>query len=99
QRLNVNVVFLGRGTLKGRTVAEDGSALPGSVVKVTALTDGSSYGATSDETGHFAIARVPVGNVFIEAVNTAANAKGSVSDLIPLAGATVTRTVTLFSLT
>jgi len=83
QRLNVNVVFLGRGTLKGLTIAEDGTPLPNTTVKVTSLTDNSSYGATSDEAGQFAMARVPVGNVFIEGVNVAANAKGSASDLHP----------------
>ncbi|MCU1382031.1 MAG: LamG domain protein jellyroll fold domain protein [Acidobacteria bacterium] len=99
QRLNVNVVFLGRGTIKGRTVDENGAPLPNSTVKVTSLTDQSSYGATSDAAGQFAITRVPVGNIFIEGVNLAANAKGNASDLIPLAGASVARDLTLFSLT
>ena len=99
QHLNIDVVLLGRGTITGRTLAEDGSPLANSTVKVTSLTDESSYGTTSDATGQFAIARVPVGNIFIEAVNVAANAKGSVSELIPLSGASVTRNLTLFSLT
>lgn len=96
QRLNVNVVFLGRGTLKGQTLAEDNTPLKNTIVRATSLTDQSTYGATTDENGQFVFARVPVGNVFLEAVNEAASAKGSVSSLIPLAGATVVTNVRMF---
>ncbi|MEQ1871485.1 MAG: carboxypeptidase regulatory-like domain-containing protein, partial [Vicinamibacterales bacterium] len=99
QRLNVNIVFLGRGTLTGRTLAEDGTPLVGSNVKVTSLTDQSSYGAKTDEHGQFAIPRIPVGNVLLEAVHVPTNAKGSAAELIPLAGASVARDMTLFSVT
>ncbi len=99
QRLNMNIVFIGRGFLKGRALAEDGTPLPNTVVKVTSLTDQSSYGATTNDLGEFVFPRVPVGNLFIEAVNVSANSKGTAAELIPLAGATVIRDVRLFDLT
>ncbi|MEO5657165.1 MAG: hypothetical protein ABIO65_12705, partial [Nitrospiria bacterium] len=76
QRLNVNIVILGRGTFQGRTLAEDGrTPLKDTAIRVTSLTDQSEYGATTDEQGRFIIARIPVGNLFVEAVNVAANAE------------------------
>ena len=97
QRLNVNVALLGRGTLRGRTLGEDGRPLAGTSLRVTSLTDDSSYGATSDADGQYAVSRVPAGNVFIEAVNTAARAKVTASDVIPIGGAITIRDLTLLS--
>ena len=99
QRLNINIVFFGHGVLKGRALAEDGTPLPNTVVKATSLTDESSYGATTNELGEFVFPRVPVGNVFLEAVNVARSSKGTAAELIPLDGATVIRDVRLFDLT
>ncbi|MEQ1870490.1 MAG: carboxypeptidase regulatory-like domain-containing protein, partial [Vicinamibacterales bacterium] len=104
QRLNVNLVFLGRGTLKGRTLDEQGQPIPHANVRITSLTDQSQYGATSDDLGAFTIARIPVGNLFIEAVSVVAdedghllrNAKGTLAELIPVAGGTTVRDITLF---
>ena len=57
----------------GRVLAPDGrTPLPKSQVRVTSLTDHSQYGATTDAQGAFVIARIPVGNIFVEAVNVAA---------------------------
>ncbi|MGE3957098.1 MAG: Ig-like domain-containing protein [Vicinamibacterales bacterium] len=95
QHMNVDVVMLGRGTFSGRTLAEDGSVLPNSALRITSLTDQSEYAATSDANGLFVVARVPVGNVFVEAVNVARPAQLFVSDLIPFAGASVTRDLVL----
>ncbi len=96
QRLNVNVVFLGRGTLAGRTLAEDGvTPLANSNLRVTSLTDQSQYGATTDALGRFEIQRIPVGNILVEAVNTARPAQIFVSEFIPFAGATITRDLVL----
>src|SRR5262249_18405447 len=54
QHLNVDVVFLGRGTLKGRTLAEDGHMpLANSLLRVTSSTDQSQYAATTDANGAF----------------------------------------------
>ena len=97
QRLNVDVVFLGRGTMQGRTLAEDGRALAKTSVRVTSLTDNSQYGATTDAQGRFAIGGIPVGNVVVEAVNTDARAQIILSENIPFAGATTTRDLTLLS--
>ena len=96
QRLNVNVVFLGRGTFAGRTLAEDGvTPLAEHDLRVTSLTDQSQYGATTDALGRFEIQRIPVGNILVEAVNTARPAQIFVSEYIPFAGATITRDLVL----
>jgi hypothetical protein len=95
QRLNVDIVLLGRGTFQGRTVAENGTPLRNTTIRVTSLTDQSQYGATSDEQGRFTIARIPVGNLFVEAVNTTANAEVTLSEYIPFAGAVTTRDIVL----
>lgn len=88
QRLTVDIVMLGRGTLQGRTLSENGTPLKDTAIRVTSLTDQSQYGATTDADGRFSIARIPVGDILIEAVNVAAKAKTFVSQAIPTAGAT-----------
>ncbi len=96
QRLEVNVVFLGRGTLRGRTLAEDGTTpLPGTQVRVTSLTDQSQFGAVTDAAGAFEIARIPVGSVLVEAVDTTRPASIFLAEDIPFAGAIVTRDLVL----
>ncbi|MEN3336344.1 MAG: large repetitive protein, partial [Acidobacteriota bacterium] len=97
QRLNVDIVMLGRGTLEGRTVSEAGLPLKDTAIRVSSLTDGSVYSATSDADGRFTVARVPVGNIFIEAVNTLAVAKIAISENIPFAGATTIRELSLLT--
>jgi hypothetical protein len=95
QRLNVDVVFLGRGTFQGRTLAEDGRAIAKTSVRVTSLTDNSQYGATTDDQGRFAIGGIPVGNILVEAVSVESHAQVAISESIPFAGATTTRDITL----
>jgi hypothetical protein len=88
QRMTVDLVLLGRGTVQGRTLAQDGTPLRDSVIRITSLTDQSQYGAKTDVDGKFAISRIPVGSILIEAVNTEAHAKTFISQAIPAAGAT-----------
>ncbi len=95
QRLEVNVVFLGRGTITGRTLDEDGTPVARTAIRVTSLTDRSQYGATTDPAGTFTVSGVPVGNVLIEAVNTVIKAQTTQSEFIPTAGALVVRDITL----
>ncbi|MEQ1868664.1 MAG: Ig-like domain-containing protein [Vicinamibacterales bacterium] len=97
QRLNVDIVMIGRGTLQGRTLGEDGKPLKETAIRITSLTDHSAYAATSDAEGRFTVARVPVGNIFVEAVNPLANAQVSISENIPFAGATTTRDFVLLT--
>ena len=97
QRLNVDVVFLGRGTFEGRTLAEDGRAIANTSVRVTSLTDNTQYGATTDAQGRFSIAGIPVGNLIVEAVNVVFRAQVVVSENIPFAGATTTKDITLLT--
>jgi hypothetical protein len=96
QRVNLDVVLLGRGTFQGRTLDEQNRPLKDSVVKITSLTDQSQFGATSAADGSFTVARVPVGNILVEAVNVKANAQTFISESIPFAGATTTHDLTLF---
>jgi hypothetical protein len=96
QRLNVNIVFLGRGTLTGRALDEEGEPLAGASLRLTSLTDATQvFGATTDSNGRFTVARVPVGNVLVEAVHGGTNARVTVTERIPFAGATVTRDLLL----
>ncbi|MBL8142881.1 MAG: carboxypeptidase regulatory-like domain-containing protein, partial [Acidobacteria bacterium] len=96
QRLNVDVVFIGRGAITGITYAEDGrTPLAGTAIRVTSLTDQSQYGTTTDASGRYTVARVPVGSLLLEAVNVARPATLFVSDVIPFAGAVVTRDLSL----
>ena len=98
QRLNVDIVLLGRGTFQGRTLAQDGvTPLKGTSIRITSLTDQSQYSAISDVNGKFAIANIPVGDILIETVNTVANAQITLSGNIPLAGATITQDITLLN--
>jgi len=104
QRLNLNIVFLGRGTLQGRAVAEDGfTLLPDTSIKVTSLTDYSEYGAATDKEGKFVIPGIPVGSILIEAVNITydnagqliSQSKLSTSDRIRETGAVLERDLVL----
>jgi hypothetical protein len=95
QRLNVDIVFLGRGTFSGGTFDERGHPLSGTSLRVSSLTDGSQYGATTDVSGHFTIPGVPVGNFFVEAVNVTAHAQFSFSEYLPAASVTIARDITL----
>lgn len=98
QRLNVDIVFLGRGTFSGTTRSEAGTVLADTNVRITSLTDGSQYGATTDAHGRFSVARIPVGNLFVEAINIPAHAKFALSEAIPFAGANVDRDITLLDI-
>jgi hypothetical protein len=98
QQLNVDIVFLGRGSIHGVVVSEAGVPLPNSVVRVTSLTDHSQYSATTDAAGRYALALVPVGNILIEAVNVAAKAQVAQAEAIPMAGAVVERNLTLLDI-
>lgn len=97
QRLNVDVVFLGRGTYQGHTLAQDGTPLANSTVRLTSLTDNSQYSAVSDQSGRFTIARVPVGNLIVEAVNPVQHASVTLADAIMAAGSTVNHDLTLLT--
>jgi hypothetical protein len=98
QRLNVDMVFLGRGTLQGRTFAEDGlTPLSGTDLRVTSLTDYSEYGAKTDLDGRFFIAGVPVGNILIEGIHVGTQSKVTQSDYIGAAGGIIQRDLVLLS--
>ena len=98
QRLNVNVVFLGRGILSGRTFAEDGfSPLAETQIMVTSLNDYSRYGATSDEDGNYIIPDIPTGSFIIEAVHLDSRSLVTQTEFLTMAGETLERDLVLIS--
>ncbi len=98
QRLNVNIVMLGRGILKGKVVGEDGATpLKDAKIRVTSLTDSSQYGYTTDATGTFIIPRIPVGNILVEAVHVPTNSRVVQSSYIGQSGSAVEMTLVLYS--
>ncbi|MFZ4858365.1 MAG: Ig-like domain-containing protein [Desulfuromonadaceae bacterium] len=98
QRLNVDIVMLGRGTLRGKILGEDGTTLLDKAsIRVTSLTDGSLFGFTTDVTGTYAIPRVPVGNFLVEAVHLPTNSKVIQSGYMAQSGGIVEMNLTLFT--
>ena len=98
QRLNADIVFLGRGTVQGRAFAEDGvTPLKDVKIKVTNLVDQTTYGATTDDDGRYVIPRVPIGNSLFEAVHVATNSHIIQSIYIGTAGAVVDVNVVLLT--
>lgn len=90
QRLNADIVFLGRGTVQGRMFGEDGiTPLKDVKIKITNLVDQTEYGATTDADGRYVITRVPIGNSLLEAVHVATNSHVTQSVYIGSAGAVV----------
>ncbi len=98
QRLALNVVFLGRGSLAGRVFAEDGTTLCADAqLRVTSLTDWTTYGASSNARGEYLVAGIPTGNVLIEAVHVPSNSQITLSDRIAEPGTVVERDLVLLS--
>lgn len=98
QRLNADIVFLGRGTVQGRVFAEDGvTPLKDVRIKVTNLVDQTEYGATTDINGRYVITRVPIGNSLLEAVHVESNAHVAQSTYIGTAGAVVELNLVMFT--
>lgn len=97
QRLSVDVVLLGRGTFKGRTLDESGKPIGGTNLRLVSLTDQSQYGLVSAADGTFSIAGIPVGQLVVEAVNLTARAQTVLTEAIPFAGSTTTVDVVLFA--
>ncbi|HRJ40425.1 MAG TPA: carboxypeptidase regulatory-like domain-containing protein, partial [Caldilineaceae bacterium] len=63
QRIDLRMIFSGKGTVAGRVFAADGTTpLPGATVGLTSLTSGQSRTTTSDANGGFVFGNVPVGN-------------------------------------
>jgi hypothetical protein len=90
QRLNADLVFLGRGTIQGRVFGEDGvTPLKDARIKVTNLVDMTEYGATTGADGRYVITRVPIGNSLVEAVHVDTNSHVSQSSYIGIAGEVV----------
>jgi hypothetical protein len=100
QHLDVDIVFVGTGTLAGRALAPDGvTPLAGAVVRVSSLTKiGQAFGAVTDVSGAFVIAGIPAGNFTVQAAHAATNSQVILAGSIPTAGSTVVRDLILVPL-
>ena len=67
QRISLDVVLVGRGTVEGTVRDASGNPIPNAVVNVTSGTDMSGYGTRTDQNGFYQIPRVVVGPVGVEA--------------------------------
>jgi hypothetical protein len=66
-------------------------------IRVTSLTDNSQYAFTTDSSGKYAIAKIPVGNLIIEAVHLGTNSKITQSGYIGTSGSTVEMNLVLLT--
>ena len=99
QRLDLDIILLGTGTIVGRALSPAGVPLRDAVVRVSSLTRfGEVRSGLTDASGAFSIAGVPVGNVTIEAAHTGTNSRTLRASAIPVAGAAVIEELTLVPL-
>lgn len=82
QVLNVNVVFLGRGTVKGWTLAEDGVNCPGGFGGECAIAMMST-----DVAGGFSFSEVPAGELRVYAFDQSQLQEGDAWVILPAEGA------------
>ena len=96
QRVDLDIILLGTGTVAGRALSPSGAPLRDAVVRVSSLTRfGEVFSALTDGSGAFSIAGVPVGNVTIEAAHAGTNARTLRASTVPSAGAAVVEDLTL----
>jgi hypothetical protein len=91
QKLNIDIIFVGRGTVKGTTFELDANEQPvplgGAQVLVASLSRfDERFLTTSDQDGHFVVTRVPVGNLSITAVHAATRQDTIKAALLKFAG-------------
>jgi hypothetical protein len=96
QLINLDIVFLGRGTVQGliyKIVSGNAVPIEGALVQAVSLNEQVKRTALSDSTGHYAIPDVAVGNVNLSARNQFLDEPepffGAASTVIPSAGAIV----------
>ena len=94
ERLTLDLVLVGRGSVEGIVRDSDGTPLPDAVVNVTSATDLSRYGTRTDQNGFYRLDGIPVGAFGLIAAIPAASARASAT--IPASGSVRTVDVTLF---
>ncbi|HEY7161675.1 MAG TPA: carboxypeptidase-like regulatory domain-containing protein, partial [Acidobacteriota bacterium] len=104
QLINLDIVFLGRGTVQGLIYKmESGNVVPvqGALVQAVSLNESVKRTALSDSTGHYSIPDVAVGNVNLTAQNQTLGDPepffGATSTVIPSAGAIVNADIEVIS--
>jgi hypothetical protein len=81
ERLSLDVVLVGRGSIEGVVRLQDGTPLPNAAVRVISGTDFSTYTGGTDQNGFYRISGVTVGPVAVEVttVSSSARAAGAIS--------------------
>ncbi|MGH9350497.1 MAG: carboxypeptidase regulatory-like domain-containing protein, partial [Vicinamibacterales bacterium] len=97
ERLALDLVLLGRGTVEGTVRDRNGAAIAFAFVNVRSLTDFSVQQVQTDQHGFYRVTGVPVGPVGIEAIAPIGQARAS--GLILASGRTTTVDVVIFGAT
>ncbi len=96
QRLDLDLILLGSGTVAGRALAPNGEPLAGATVVLTSLTRfGERVGAITDSAGGFVLSGVPVGSFTLEAVHPATASRVVQASVLPAAGQTLVEDLVL----
>jgi hypothetical protein len=96
ERLNLDIVLLGRGSVEGTVQDSTGGLIPGAAVRLKSAIDLSEFYSQTDQNGFYRISGVPVGPFGIEAIGPAGNTWGS--GVIPRSGDVAVVDLTIFSL-
>jgi hypothetical protein len=96
QRLTLDIVLVGRGSIEGTVRDDTGELAPDAFISIKSITDFSEYQARTDQNGFFRIEGVPVGPFGMEVTGQTGSAR--LSGAIPTSDAVSTVDVTLFAL-
>src|SRR3989441_5443864 len=94
ERLALDIILVGRGSIEGIVRRQDGTPLPNASVRAVSGTDPTTKFAGTDQNGFYRIAGMPVGPVAIEVTSTVGSARAS--GVVPVSGAVARVDVTLF---
>lgn len=94
-RMTLDIVLVGRGSVEGIVRNPDGVPQPDVVVQLTSITDLSLHATRTDQNGFYRIAGVPVGPFALEVAGQAGSARAS--GALPTGDAAITMDITIFS--
>jgi hypothetical protein len=94
ERLSLDIVLVGRGSIQGSVRGPDGTPLTNVQVRIVSGTDFSTYAAGTDQNGAYRVTGVPVGPVALEVVTQIGTARAS--GVITASGSTTRIDLTVF---